>query len=245
MNDTITPIGKDQTFCFACSPEVPCFNACCRDLNQALTPYDILCLRQFLEMPSADFLTRYTETGTGPRSGLPVVCLRFDDDAERACPFVTATGCSVYQARPASCRTYPLARGLARDRQTGRLTEHWALIREPHCRGFAGGKTQCVDQWIADQQLDRHNRMNDGMLELISLKNRHRPGPLPPTESQRIYTALYDLDAFRSRWLADAGLLKNVDARTREQARSDDTALLQVAMAWVKATILIPCRKDD
>jgi Fe-S-cluster containining protein len=149
-------------------------------------------------MSSSDFLSRYTEARTGPATGLPVVSLRFSDADDLACPFVTDAGCRVYPARPASCRTYPLARGVSRDRDTGRLTEHWALIRESHCLGFKDGQRQAVDDWVDDQQLATHNRMNDKMLALISRKNRFRPGPLMPAEKKRIFTALYDLDAFRN-----------------------------------------------
>ena len=93
MQPTVTPLEKHQTFCFTCSPEVACFNACCRNLNQALTPYDVLCLKQFLKLSSGDFLNRYTEESTGPGTGLPVVSLRFNDADDLACPFVTDAGC--------------------------------------------------------------------------------------------------------------------------------------------------------
>lgn len=234
MNFPISPLNEDQLFCFTCSPRVACFNACCRDLNQALTPYDVLCLRQFLKLSSGAFLEMYTEAHTGPETGLPVVSLRFEAADDLACPFVTDTGCSVYPARPASCRTYPLVRGVSRDRETGRLTEHWAVIREPHCMGFDGGLTQSVASWIADQQIAAHNRMNDMMLELISLKNRHRPGVLGPGDGKRVYTALYDLDTFRETLSKDenmAGLV--VDRQTLERAKTHDLDLLVVAMAWV------------
>ena len=50
----------DEVFRFACSPGVACFNACCRDLNQSLYPYDILRLKKRLKLPSGEFLERYT-----------------------------------------------------------------------------------------------------------------------------------------------------------------------------------------
>jgi Fe-S-cluster containining protein len=135
-------------------------------------------------MSSGDFLAVHGREHR-PGTGLPVVSLRFGDSDDLACPFVTDAGCRVYPARPASCRTYPLARGVSRSRKTGRLTEHWALIREPHCLGFQNGHPQTVDEWIDDQQIATHNRMNDMMLELISRKNRFRPGPLMPSEKKR------------------------------------------------------------
>lgn len=235
MQPTVSPLDKHQTFCFTCSPQVTCFNACCRNLNQVLTPYDVLRLKQFMEISSGDFLSRYTEESTGPGTGLPVVSLRFSDSDDLACPFVTDAGCRVYPARPASCRTYPLARGVSRNRHTGRLTEHWALIREPHCLGFKNGQRQAVDQWVDDQQLFTYNRMNDKMLALISCKNRFRPGPLMPAERRRIHTALYDLDAFR---IDPLFVDSNAVAIAETQSIAGELDLLLVAMDWVRENIL-------
>jgi Fe-S-cluster containining protein len=243
MQPPVSPLGKQQPFCFTCSPESVCFNACCRDLNQVLTPYDVLCLKRFLKMSSTDFLNTYTMQSTGPETGLPVVTLRFEDADDLACPFVTEAGCRVYPARPASCRTYPLARGVSRDRQTGHLREHWALIREPHCLGFDNGQPQTVDEWVDDQQIATHNRMNDMMLELISLKKRLRPGPLTPSETQRVYTALYDLDAFHNdRYDKEDGMATGIDPLIDErgigeQAIADDLKLLRIALRWVKENV--------
>ncbi len=245
MPDPISPLEPDQPFCFTCSPEGVCFNACCRDLNQALTPYDVLCLKHYLKRSSGDFLQAYTETHTGPESGLPVVSLRFDGTGDLACPFVTDAGCRVYPARPASCRTYPLARGVSRNRETGQLTEHWAIIREPHCLGFDGGRSQTVRTWIADQQIADHNRMNDMMLELISLKNQYRPGVIGPTDARTVYTALYDLDAFRDKIFNNQDMVGiPVDAHIRERAATHDRDLLIVAMAWVGQRIFRLPKKE-
>ncbi|MBC2710488.1 MAG: YkgJ family cysteine cluster protein [Desulfosarcina sp.] len=238
MQHPVSPLEKHETFCFTCSPQVACFNACCRDLNQVLTPYDVLCLKQFLKMSSTDFLNKYTEESTGPGTGLPVVSLRFSNADDLACPFVTGAGCRVYPARPASCRTYPLARGVSRNRETGNLTEHWALIREPHCLGFKNGQPQTVDEWVDDQQIATHNRMNDMMLELISLKNRFRSGPLMPSEKKRVFTALYDLDAFRDD-LLEKGVttVTAADIQALDRARTGDLDLLLVAMDWVRKNV--------
>ena len=234
----ISRMENNQTFCFRCSPQVSCFNACCRDLNQILTPYDVLTLKQFLAMTSADFLNTYTQESTGPGTGLPVVSLRFDDADDRSCPFVTPAGCRVYPARPASCRTYPLARGVSRNRTSGQLTEQWALIREAHCLGHQARHAQTVNQWIDDQQLTIHNHMNDLMLELISLKNRFRPGPLKPADYRRTYTALYDLDTFHQE---QQGCLEAAitisGSGTDAPIENEDLHLLHLSMAWVRQTI--------
>jgi uncharacterized protein len=241
MHEPITPLKNHETFCFTCSPELACFNACCRDLNQALTPYDVLCLKEFLDMPSGDFLEKYTEESTGPGTGLPVVSLRFGNSDDLTCPFVTEAGCRVYPARPASCRTYPLARGVSRQQGTGRLTEHWALIREPHCQGFQNGRTQTVDAWIDNQQIAAHNRMNDMMLELISLKKRFRPKTLMPSEKKQLYTALYDLDTFRDEWFQkDSAVALSTAPHHLDRSPTSDRDLLIVAMDWVKNNLFTP-----
>lgn len=239
MHPSISPLEESQTFCFTCSPQAACFNACCRNLNQVLTPYDVLCLKHFLKMSSGAFLNRYTEASTGPETGLPVVSLRFSDEDDLACPFVTDAGCRVYPARPASCRTYPLARGVSRNRETGCLTEQWALIREPHCLGHEIGPRRSIDKWVDSQQIAMHNRMNDLMLELISLKNRFRPGPLMPSESERVTTALYDLDAFCEELFAGNRTLTTPSLNQRPQrSETDDLNMLLIAMDWVRKNIL-------
>ena len=56
MDPELTPISPQDTFRFSCSPVVVCFNECCRDLNQFLTPYDILRLKNHLGLSSGEFL---------------------------------------------------------------------------------------------------------------------------------------------------------------------------------------------
>ena len=239
MQDPIQPLAPGARFRFACSPQVSCFNACCRDLQQVLTPYDVLRLKRFLNISASEFLSRYAMDATGPGTGLPVVSLRFNPEADMACPFVTPSGCRVYAARPASCRTYPLARGLSRDRETGVLTEHWAVIREPHCLGFESSQEHTVTTWIDDQEIAEHNRMNDMLLELIAHKHRVHPGPLPPTVAKQIKTALYDLDTFRNDlFRSDTSLLPAIiSSSDYALAQEDDTALIRLAFLWVRIAI--------
>jgi Fe-S-cluster containining protein len=234
----ITPISHDEPFDFSCSPEVPCFNQCCRNLNQFLTPYDVLRLKACLNLPSSLFLERFTVRHSGPETGFPVVAFKTDPASGHICPFVTDAGCRVYRDRPASCRMYPIARAVSRSRETAKITEHFAVLREPHCQGHQRPKRQTVRQWIDTQGLRLYNRYNDLLLELIYRKNRMRPGPLGPEASQRFYLALYDLDAFRITAF-DNGVFNTltIDRNTDERARQEDTALLELGIDWLKNTI--------
>jgi Fe-S-cluster containining protein len=235
LSDHLIPIALDETFRFRCSPAVACFNECCRDLNQLLYPYDILRLKKGLGLSSAEFLARYTVQHIGPESGLPIVALKTADAESLTCPFVTQKGCRVYPDRPSSCRIYPLMRTVSRCRETGKITERFLLLNEPHCLGFNTPKQQTVRQWIKDQDIAVYNHINDHLMEIISLKNRLSPGPLNLKSRRLFYTALYDLDHFRNQFFND-NLFATVDADPKKlaAAETDDTALLEVAMEWVK-----------
>ncbi len=238
MDDQLKEIAPNKPFRFACSPAVACFNECCRDLNQFLYPYDILRLKKRLGLSSSEFLERYTTQHIGPESGLPVVSLKVADVRRRICPFVTPKGFRVYPDRPASCRTYPLVRAITRNRETGQVSEHFMLLKEPHCLGYKAPKSQTVMQWIDDQQIRIYNRFNDQLLEIIRLKNQLRPGPLDLTSRYQFYMALYDLDRFRTQ-ICKNKLLDHldVDPQKRADAETDDTALLEIAMQWVKQVL--------
>jgi len=235
MSDEMVPVSLEDDFSFVCSPDVSCFNECCQDLNQFLTPYDVLRLKKALGISSHEFLKKYTLRHDGPESGLPVVTFKMDTSTQYACPFVTSKGCSVYNDRPASCRMYPLARAVVRSRDTGDMVEYFALIEEPHCHGFDRNSGQTVGQWLSGQDVKEYNRENDKLVEVIGLKNRIMPGPLDAADSDRFYMACYDLDTFRDN-ICDKGLLSGlpVPAGTLKQALDDDVALLDLGLVWVK-----------
>ena len=235
MEPDLTPISLQESFRFSCSPDVSCFNECCRELNQFLTPYDILRLKNHLGLSSGEFLRKHTSQHTGPESGLPIVTLKPKDSHKLTCPFVTDTGCRVYENRPASCRTYPLMRAVTRSRSTGEMTAQFMLLRESHCLGFEEGISRTLQQWVDEQGLAVYNENNDNLMQIISLKNRLIPGPLDLKSSHLFHTALYDLDNFR--WqIQHNGLLDNfhINSRIMDAALKNDVALIELGMKWIK-----------
>ena len=260
INSEIVELSPDDHFNFDCHPGVACFNQCCRDLSQALTPYDVLRLRRHLDMTSSAFLEQFTRRGIGPQTGLPVVSLRPLEPLLKACPFVTASGCRVYPDRPSSCRMYPVFRAAARQRETGVISERFFLIQEPHCQGFDRGRQWTVREWITNQELEDYNRANDYMLALISVKNQRMPGVLDAQTLEWVYTACYDIDRFREVMPADkdpvgpapgaisfSGAIRPPrteassgglsSARTASSPVSDDLARLALGMAFVRRNI--------
>ncbi len=216
------PISYDETFSFSCSKDVPCFTLCCQDLNQFLTPYDVLRLKNGLGLGSDIFLERYTSMHIGPETGLPVVEFKRASETDLKCPFVTPEGCGVYEDRPSSCRMYPVARLASRSRETGEVRERFFLVKESHCLGFQQVRAITARQWTRDQGLEIYNLMNDLLMEIISLKNMN-PRPMDKRSLELFYLACYNLDVFRSR------ITEYMDP---DEAKKDDTALLKTTLEW-------------
>ena len=238
MENNMTPLLMNDRFTFSCSRDVPCFNDCCKDLNQLLTPYDILRLKHRFGLSSSLFLERYTHQQTGRETGLPIITLKPDYSRGLECPFVTPSGCSVYSDRPSSCRTYPLMRIASRSRETGDIAEQYILFKEPHCLGFQKGHTWTVRDWIIDQDIIVYNEMNDLLMEIISLKNRHIPGLMDIKSKFAFHMAFYDLDTFRSH-IFEKNILDhwNLDDTTFDTLKNDDVELLKVGHRWIKETL--------
>ena len=235
METDMIPLARADRFQFTCGPEMDCFNACCRNLNQFLTPYDIYRLKSRLNLLADEFLSRYTVEHLGPQTGLPVVSLKAVPEEDLRCPFFADTGCQVYEDRPSSCRTYPLARAITRSRETGEVTEHFALMCEAHCHGRKQPHTQTVREWIEGQQLEEYNRFNDMLMEIISLKNQFHPAPLDLREQRMFHLALYDLDGFRKH-LQEGGYKEGhpLGEEVRWALKGTDVDLLEFAHSWIK-----------
>ena len=236
MENSMLSLSLDDRFTFTCSNAMSCFNECCQSLNQFLTPYDILRLKQYLGISSSLFIERYSFPQIGSETGLPIISLK--PVSESKCPFVAETGCSVYKDRPSSCRSYPLARILSRSRETGKTTEQYILLRESHCFGFNGEQMWTVHEWMEDQGLSIYNEMNDLLMEIISLKNRFMPGQLDLNAKRAFHMACYDIDVFRehisqNETLEGFPLYKNI----RDAAQQNDVYLLRAGIEWLKTVI--------
>ena len=235
MTEDMMPISLENLMNFNCNFQNECFNDCCRDLNQALTPYDVLRLKNNLGISSQVFLKTYTSLHYGPGSGLPVIEFKPNPATGYECPFVTSKGCSVYDDRPGSCRMYPLARAIARSRETGEISQYFALIEEPHCKGFGKKTGQTVKEWLKGQDVGKYNEENDKLMELISLKNQILPGKLEGAGADKFYLALYDLDEFREQ-IVEKDLLNefHFPKDLLKKIKTDDEVLLNLGIDWVK-----------
>jgi len=228
LPEQVSRIERGEHFSFRCHPKVRCFTDCCRELELALTPYDVLRLRHATGLTSAELHRRYIIEEPCPDNGFPNFYLSMIDDGKASCVFVTEDGCSIYRDRPGACRTYPLGRGVTRD--AAGISEQFILLKEPHCRGFEEQTVQTVDSFMDSQELEPYNRFND-MLTGIT---QYVPAHLSDKHRRLYRLALYDIDSFR------AGLRASqvrASQAISEQIMNDDEALLEYGMNFVKTVI--------
>ncbi len=234
LPEQFAPIEAMLRLRFACHPGVACFTECCRELDLALTPYDVLRLKRNLGLLSGKFLSQYVIVEWDEQQVFPRCYLTMVDDGRASCVFVDAAGCAVYADRPGSCRAYPVGRGAARTVE-GQLTESLVLIREPHCLGFSEAASQSAGDYLLDQGLKPYNRYNDALLELLQhqkVQNR----TFRPTRYQldQYMLALYDLDQFRRE--LNEGRITLAAPLTSAQLQGltgDDEELLLLGIRWL------------
>ena len=234
--ENLPELEPGKTFCFACHPEVPCFNRCCAELTLPLTPYDVLRLRRHMNnMPSEAFLNDFTRMRAFPDTGFPLPLLRMLEGPGEPCPFVTPGGCSVYENRPGACRFYPLGRGTKMGHEG--VDERFFLVREPHCHGFDEGKEWTAQTWLASQELDEYNAANDRYMRLMAMVKATEK-PLEPRMATMVILCLYQLDKFRE-LIEKMGIFRRVEITEERQkaVMESDEATLDFALDWLELVI--------
>jgi Fe-S-cluster containining protein len=227
-------IDRQAGFCFACHPGVACFTECCRQLDLALTPYDVLRLKNRLAIPSWDFLEQYVIVEWDERLLFPQCYLTMVDDGRASCVFVGPAGCTVYPDRPGACRAYPVGRG-ATAGPGGEVRETMVLVREPHCLGFAEPSPQTPAAYFTGQGLDGYTPFNDALLAVTQhprLRAGFRPGR---PQLEQYLLALYNLDAFRRQWSEGTlALPRPLTPAELQGVAGDDEQLLLLGIRWLQ-----------
>ncbi len=236
-------LKASDSFCFSCHKSISCWNRCCHGADVTLTPADILMLTKKLGLQPAQFLAQYTVPALWEKSDMPVAKLRTDDKIDSgACVFLAGDeGCGVYDARPATCRYYPM--GLASIKMMG--AEHkedfYFLVKESHCRGHAEEKSQTVAEFRAEQDVEALDEINRGWIDIMMKMTSWRSvgGPNAKqvsTQAKKMFFMVStDVDAFR-RFVFETRFLDTyaIDPDTVEMLKTDDIALLQLGFDWLK-----------
>jgi Fe-S-cluster containining protein len=234
------PVGMvplcSEKFQFSCHDKVACFTKCCKNVDMLLFPYDILRLKIALKIDSEGIMRKYTRVVKGDNPYFPSVMLKLQEE-NGWCPFLTEKGCTVYDDRPSSCRTYPLERAVERNTKSVSSESYYFLTNHDYCLGHKEDKYFLVKEWIRNQRIDPFNLMNDLWTEVDTLfaANPWR-GEGSGGEKQRLaFMVCYDLDNFRG-FAVKHSLLKRfrLSKDQRRRIDRDDSELLKFGFEWLK-----------
>lgn len=228
-------LSEDEPFCFGCHPGVPCFGTCCGDVSIMLGPKDVLRLARKLGLDTKDFLDAHTIIPITKQLHLPVVLLKMNEDEDRRCPFVSEEGCTVYEARPWSCRMYPVMSALPPGHAGEKAKPVYYLAEDDFCKGHSEKHEWTVASYRANQKAEEDD-IDEAFRAVVShpwFIGGHRQ--LNPKQIELFYMGAYDVDAFR-RFVFDSTFLKrfDVDDTLVEKIREDDEELLRFSLRWLR-----------
>jgi len=233
---TIRYLLGNGTFSFSCHSGVACFTRCCHDADMYLYPYDIIRLKQRLDLSSEELLAQHTITAFRENPYFPNVMLKMSDRKGRPCPFLSESGCSVYEDRPYSCRAYPLEPAMSGD-GADRLNIQCYVVRHGYCLGHREEGDWTASQWMADQQMADHNVMNAKWARVAALfaTNPFGEHAVENPAMKMAFMATYNVDTFR-RFVFDSSFLSRfiVHRNRLEEVRDSDAALLLLGFDWVR-----------
>jgi len=234
MNKKINPnksekklrLDPDNVFQFNCDPSVPCYTKCCQDVTIALTPYDVLRLKNALGISSDEFLDKYTVTLSMEKRLIPMVVLKMNEQ-DKKCPFVTNGGCSVYDDRPWPCRMFPLD---VNDDGTFSI-----ITDSSRCKGIEEDRKWRISDWLISQGVPIY----DEIIGLFSeVTNPLRAQDLDidnPQIHQMVFMSLYNLDKFRDFVFKSTFLDRfELEDIAVEKIKRNDLELLKFAFNWIK-----------
>jgi len=227
-----------NTFKFRCYKGIQCFTKCCADLNLVLTPYDILRMKNRLGISSDNFLDKYTDQETDSQSRFPMVRLKMNQDEKKRCPFVSSSGCTIYEDRPGACRIYPLGRAATKPDVQRNALEKFFLVVEDHCLGFQEDREWTIQEWLKNEGVYEYNAMNDQWLEIITSQKSLGPEKDHNQKIQMFFMASYNLDRFRE-FVFKSKFFELFDVETdiKERLASDDVSLMKYAFDWLRFSL--------
>jgi Fe-S-cluster containining protein len=229
----------DKEFTFRCHKDIKCFNACCANIDISLTPYDIIRLKNRLDMKSDEFLLQYTYPYEMEKDGMAGVKFKPVENGT-ACQFMTDEGCSVYEDRPTACRYYPI--GLVSQRKQDEYVDRtaYAIVREPHCLGHEEDRPITIDEYRQEQGLEEYDKHGHGWRQLVLKKKSTGATVGKPSKRslQLFFMACYDVDRFRI-FINSEGFKQSFDVSDEDYKiyDEDDVALMEFGYRFLKQVL--------
>ena len=224
---------------FQCRKGISCWNACCSNIDISLTPYDIVRLKQHLDISSGELLQKYIVPYELEPGGIAGVKLRPIENGT-ACQFMTAEGCNVYEDRPTACRYYPVALLSMRKQDEYADTSSYALVKEEHCKGHQEQRSLTIDEYRKEQGVEVYDELARGWRQLILKKKSSGPSIGKPSKRslQLFFMACYDTDRFREFVVSDGFTgLYDIPAEEMKKLLTDDTELMLFGFRFLKQVL--------
>jgi len=226
------------TFQFSCHKGVPCFTRCCHNADMYLYPYDIVRMKQNLNMTSEEFLVAHTTTAIRDMPTFPNVMLKMSDRQGTPCTFLTEKGCTVYSDRPYSCRAYPLEPAIYGDAD-GSMHMQYYVMHHSYCKGHDEDQAWTSKAWMADQEMGAYHEPNNcwariaARLQANSFKSQGIDMNSP--SMKMAFMASYNMDTFR-RFVFESSFLSryNVPGPQLDTVKHDDRELLMLGLSWIE-----------
>lgn len=230
------PLGENS-YTFSCFPGIQCFTNCCKNVDMILYPYDIIRLKRVLDIESSVFLQKYARVVQGDNPHFPTVMLQVNNDPDRACPFLSPGGCTVYHDRPSACRMYPLERAVDRRPDKRGAKEYYFLVKHPYCLGHHEQNSYTVREWIRDQRLHDYNVMNELWTEIDTMFSGNPWQGEGPAGMRRqlAFMTCYDIDRFR-KMVEEKKIVEQfiISKETRKSIAVNDVELMKFGFQWLK-----------
>ena len=224
---------------FECRKGISCWNACCSNIDISLTPYDLIRLKQRLNLSSGELLQKYTVPYELEQGGITGVKLR-PIEKGTACQFMTPEGCSVYADRPTACRYYPVALLSMRKQDEYTDSSSYALVKEEHCRGHLEPRSLSIDEYRKDQGVEEYDELARGWRQLILKKKSSGPSIGSPSKRslQLFFMVCYDVDRFRE-FTVSKGFTELYDIPVDEMKKllTDDIELMSFGFRFLKQVL--------
>ncbi len=142
--------GLDDTFKFGCTM---CGRCCKNREDILLSAKDVFAISKELEILPGEFIKNYCDTYLGPSSNMPLVRL-MPVGEQKICPLLRGHRCSVHNAKPTVCATFPVGRAIKlekedwlEDDQELTADQIQYLVQETECGDKTKGYT--VREWLA------------------------------------------------------------------------------------------------
>lgn len=229
-------IDSGESFNFRCHKDVSCFNLCCRNLNLFLYPYDVLRLKNELNISSDEFIEKHTDIVLREGNYFPDVLLKMADNDEKTCPFLSEEGCTVYSGRPDSCRTFPVEHGVIFG-ESGKA-DMISFFKPPEfCRGQDEDTIWTKETWSKDQEAEKYYKMTLLWSEVKALFGNNPWGPEGPNgqRGKMAFMSAYNIDMFKDFVLKSSFKKRfKIKADVLKKIKKNETEMLKFGFSWIK-----------